>query len=233
VSGAVQMHAFTIVDGWTFNQMRDAIAQTDIFAHTTGELSGEELMSRLGRPGVHPEGRFFPETYHLARGTTDLAFMERAMVAMDEALEGAWDARDTGLPYDTPDDALTMASIIEKETALPDERAIIAGVFVRRLQKRMRLQTDPTVIYGLGDGFDGDIRSADLKTDTPYNTYTRHGLPPTPIALPGIFALEAAVHPSAGSALYFVATGDGQHVFAETLEEHNRNVAQYQKRGKP
>ncbi len=231
VNGAVQMHSFTIVEGWTFAQMRDAIAQSDLFSHIASDLSDQELMSELGRPGEHPEGRFLPETYHLPRGTTDLAFMERSMTAMAVVLEEAWSARDTGLPYDGPGDVLIMASIIEKETANPDERSRIAGVFVRRLHKHMRLQTDPTVIYGLGSGFDGDIRSADLKNDTPYNTYTRHGLPPTPIALPGIDALEAAVHPAEGIVLYFVATGDGQHVFAETLEEHNGNVARYQKKG--
>jgi UPF0755 protein len=232
VSGAVRMHAFTIVEGWTFAQMRDALAQSDVFEHSISEVDSAELMAQLGRPGIHPEGRFLPETYHLPRGTTDLSFLDRAMDAMDVALEDAWNTRDTGLPYDNPEDALIMASIIEKETAVPDERALISGVFVRRLQKRMRLQTDPTVIYGMGVGFDGDIRSSDLKNDTPYNTYTRYGLPPTPIALPGVDALDAAVHPEPGTALYFVATGDGQHIFADTLEEHNRNVAHYQARAR-
>ena len=189
-------------------------------------------MARLDRPGRHPEGWFFPDTYHFPAGFTDEAFLRRALTAMEQRLARAWSQRVADLPLDDPYQALILASIVEKETGLTAERPAIAGVFARRLRAGMLLQTDPTVIYGLGAAFDGDLRRRDLVTDTPYNTYTRKGLPPTPIALPGAGALEAAVHPAAGDALYFVADGQGGHVFSRTLDEHNRAVRRYQLREK-
>ena len=185
-------------------------------------------MARLGRPGVYPEGWFLPDTYHFPAGFTDEAFLRRAMLAMDQRLAEIWNRRTPDAPVNDPYQALILASIIEKETGVAAERAEIAGVFARRLRQGMRLQTDPTVIYGLGEVFDGNLRRRDLETDTPYNTYTRQGLPPTPIALPGVAALEAAVHPAAGDALYFVADGHGGHVFSTTLEAHNQAVRRYQ-----
>ena len=187
-------------------------------------------MTALGRKGQHPEGRFLPETYRFNRGSSDIDLLRRAMQAMDEALVAAWDRHDADTPLKSPDELLTLASIVEKETGNADERPQIAGVFVRRLKLGMRLQTDPTVIYGMGSAYAGNIRKKDLETDTPYNTYTRAGLPPTPIALPGVAALQAAASPTPGDALYFVARGDGtgRHVFAATLAEHNANVVKYQ-----
>jgi UPF0755 protein len=178
---------------------------------------------------MYPEGWFLPETYHFPRGTSDLEFYARAHQAMRMALDAAWQVKDLGLPLAQPYDALVLASIIEKETGLASERKRIGGVFVRRLLARMRLQTDPTVIYGLGASFDGNLRRRDLRTDSPYNTYTRAGLPPTPISLPGRAALEAVLHPAPGGALYFVARGDGSHQFSETLEQHNQAVDRYQR----
>jgi UPF0755 protein len=185
-------------------------------------------MARLGYPGEHPEGRFFPDTYHFPNGTTDLDFLQRAYQTMQRRLQAAWEQRQPALILQSPYQALTLASIVEKETALASERAQVAGVFIRRLQKNMRLQTDPTVIYGLGAQFDGNLRRADLERDTPYNTYTRSGLPPTPIALPGAASLAAAVNPADGDALYFVAKGDGSHAFSDSLRQHNQAVQQYQ-----
>lgn len=228
MAGRVVQHAFTIVEGWTFTDLRRALAAEDRLLHALEGLDARDVMVRLDRPGAHPEGRFLPETYHYTLGTPDIEILRRANAALEKALDAAWTERDTGLPYGSPDEVLVMASIIEKETAVPEERGRIAGVFVRRLERGMRLQTDPTVIYGLGDGFDGNLRRDDLRRDTPYNTYTRGGLPPTPIALPGRASLQAAVHPADGTALYFVSRGDGSHVFSDTLEEHNRAVARYQ-----
>jgi UPF0755 protein len=228
MAGRVVQYPFTIVEGWSFDQLRAAIAAEDRLKHTLEGLDDQQVMARLGHPEQHPEGRFLPETYHFTRGTPDIEILKRAYRDMAETLEAAWEARDTGLPYRNPDEVLVMASIIEKETAVPEERRRIAGVFVRRLQRGMRLQTDPTVIYGLGKGFDGNLRRGDLRRDNPYNTYTRGGLPPTPIAMPGRASIRAAVHPADGEALYFVSRGDGTHVFSETLEEHNRAVARYQ-----
>lgn len=229
VSGEVLLHSFTIVEGWTFRQMREAMAAHPALRVTLEEMSGVEIMSRLGRDGDQPEGWFLPETYRFPRGTTDFELMRVAHEAMNVALQAAWAGRRENLPLDTPYEALILASIIEKETALPEERGEIAGVFVRRLERGMRLQTDPTVIYGLGPDFTGRLRTVHLRTDTPYNTYTRRGLPPTPIALPGRDSLAAAVQPLAGESLYFVATGkpDGSHYFSATLEEHNRAVQRY------
>lgn len=228
-AGEVRSYSLTVVEGWSYRELLAALAAEPALTHTLGEVSGERLMERLGYPEQHPEGRFLPETYRFPRGTTDLEFLGRAHQAMERALEQEWRDRAPDLPYETPYDALIMASIIEKETGMAAERPQIAGVFVRRLRRGMRLQTDPTVIYGLGEAFDGDLRYRDLRQDTPYNTYTRGGLPPTPIALPGRAAIHAALHPAPGEALYFVSRGDGSHVFSATLEEHNRAVRRYQK----
>jgi UPF0755 protein len=187
-------------------------------------------MAALGASESSPEGLFFPDTYRFARGTRDLAILAQAHAAMRSQLESAWGARASGLPFDTPYEALVLASLVEKETRIDAERSRISGVFVRRLRLGMRLQSDPTVIYGLGASFDGDLRTADLLTDTPYNTYTRAGLPPTPIAMPGAASLLAAVQPDQGDALFFVATGDGGHYFSATLAEHQRAVQRYLQR---
>lgn len=226
--GKVVQYAITIPEGWTFRQMLAALWRHDKLRATLRGLDDAAIMARLGHPGEHPEGRFYPDTYLFTRGTTDAAILARAYDAMARRLKREWENRSPGLPYRHPYEALIMASIIEKETAVPEERAIIAGVFVRRLQRNMRLQTDPTVIYGLGEDFDGNLRRRDLKRDTPYNTYLRHGLPPTPIALPGGASLHAALHPAPGDALYFVARGDGSHHFSATIEEHNEAVRRYQ-----
>ncbi len=228
VSGAVVQHAFTIVEGWTFSQLLEALRHDDVITHTLDDLGPEEVMQRLGYAGQHAEGRFMPDTYHFPRDTSDVAFLQRAYQTMTDLLNAEWGQRDQGLPYKNAYEALIMASIIEKETALPEERSEVAGVFVRRLERGMRLQTDPTVIYGLGDRFDGNLRRRDLSSDSPYNTYMHSGLPPTPIALPGRASLHAALHPAAGDAIYFVARGDGSHVFSATLEAHNKAVRRYQ-----
>lgn len=229
VRGEVLLHALTIVEGWTFRQMRAAIRSHPAVEVSADGLDGEAIMALLGRPGMDPEGWFLPETYRFPRGTSDLRLMELAHQAMEEALERAWSVRQDDVALSSPYEALILASIIEKETALPEERKRIAGVFSRRLQRGMRLQTDPTVIYGLGPDFEGRLRRVHLRADTPYNTYTRHGLPPTPIALPGSASLLAATQPEDGKALYFVATArpDGSHYFSETLAEHNRAVQRY------
>lgn len=228
VAGRVIQHALVVVEGWTFKRLRQALAEHPKIAQTLQNVSDAEIMARLGRPGQHPEGRFFPDTYRFPSGLTDEAFLRRALAAMDRRLSEAWERRAPGLSLREPYQALILASIVEKETALPEERPAIAGVFERRLRKGMPLQTDPTVIYSLGDAFDGDLRRRDLAADTPYNTYLRKGLPPTPIALPGAESLAATVNPAAGDALYFVATGEGGHAFSATLEEHNRAVKRYQ-----
>jgi UPF0755 protein len=232
LSGQVVLHPLTLVEGWNFAQALAVVRATPELTATLDGLDGEAVMARLGEPGIHPEGLFFPDTYHFPRGTTDLEFLRRARATMREVLAAAWERRAEGLPFDDPYQALVLASIVEKETSIAAERPEVAGVFVRRLQKGMRLQADPTVIYGLGAAFDGNLRRRDLRSDTPYNTYTRAGLPPTPIALPGRGAIEAVFNPAAGKALYFVATGDGRHVFAETLTEHQANVRRYQLRGR-
>ena len=187
-------------------------------------------MEQLGLPGVHPEGRFYPDTYHFPRGTSDAAFLTRAYATMERRLNDEWNNRAENLPFGTPYEALILASIVEKETGKPEERARIAGVFVRRLQKRMRLESDPTVIYGMGEAFDGNIRRADLKRPTPYNTYVHKKLPPTPIAMPGGDAIHAVMHPEMRGELFFVAKGDGSHHFSATFDEHRRAVAEYQLR---
>jgi UPF0755 protein len=226
--GKVLQHDITVVDGWTFAQMRAALAAADKLRHDGAGLDDATLMQKIGAPGEAPEGRFLPETYAYVMGDSDLDVLKRAHAAMAKTLGALWAQRDSNLPLATPYDALILASIVEKETGRAEERPQIAGVFIRRLQNHMLLQTDPSVIYGMGASYAGNIHKSDLTTDTPYNTYTRAGLPPTPIALPGKAAIEAALHPAPGDALYFVARGDGTHVFARSLEEQNRNVACYQ-----
>jgi UPF0755 protein len=230
VAGRVRLHAVTFVEGWTFAQMLAALAAHPAVAHTVADDAPAAIMTTLGAKESSPEGLFFPDTYHFARGTTDVAILTQAHAAMRARLESAWAEREPGLPFDTPYEALVLASLIEKETSMDAERTRIGGVLVKRLRIGMRLQSDPTVIYGLGSGFDGDLRSADLLNDTPFNTYTRAGLPPTPIAMPGAGSLHAAVQPEETDALYFVATGDGGHHFSATLAEHQRAVARYLRR---
>ena len=228
-AGKVVQHHFTIVDGWTFRQLRLALANEPGLRQTLPGMGESSIAVQLGLGDSKPEGWFLPETYAWVKGESDFAILERAHVAMQKALDRLWPQRDPALPLKTPYEALILASIVEKETGIAEERAQIAGVFARRLQIGMRLQTDPTVVYGLGEQYDGNIRRRDLDADTPYNTYTRDGLPPTPIALPGLPALEATMHPGAGNALYFVAVGDGsgRHEFSASLAEHNRAVARY------
>lgn len=230
--GRVISYRFTIVEGWNMRELRAALARATPLVQTIGELDDAALMEALGRPGVHPEGRFLPETYVYTRGDSDLDVLRRANAALERVLEQAWAERAPDLPLASPDEALVLASIIEKETGIAEERARIGGVFVRRLKLGMRLQTDPTVIYGMGASFDGNIRRADLLADTPYNTYTRDGLPPTPIAMAGADAIHAATQPADGDELYFVAVGDGsgRHVFSRTLAEHNHAVREYVRR---
>lgn len=226
-SGDVLRHRFTIVEGWTFSQLRRALAGDTRLRKVAVELDGEALMGRLGCERCAPEGRFLPETYFFARGSTDLELLQRAHAAMAETLDTVWRGRDRSLPIDSPYELLILASLIERETRIAAERERVAGVFVRRLNRGMRLQTDPTVAYGLGEDWSGRLRRVHLRTDHPWNTYTRHGLPPTPIALPGRASLRAAAHPAEGSALYFVARGDGSHYFSDTLAEHNRAVDRF------
>jgi UPF0755 protein len=227
VSGQVYLHQMTIVEGWRFTELLRALRSNP--AIVASALDGPGIMTALGEPGVHPEGQFFPDTYSFAKGTTELDVLRQAHQALQAHLGGAWQSRAADTLLKSPYEALILASIIEKETALPAERRLIAGVFHERLRRNMRLQTDPTVIYGLGESFDGNLRRNDLERDTPYNTYTRGGLPPTPIALPGAGALDAAVMPEISGAVYFVATGrgDGSHHFSATLEEHERAVRDY------
>ena len=229
VRGEESLRALTLVEGWNFRQVRAALAADESLRHDSAALSDAELMARLERPGVHPEGRFFPDTYTYAKGSSDLAVLRRALHAMDRRLEAAWGQRASDTPLKSADEALVLASIVEKETGRASDRALIAGVFANRLRIGMLLQTDPTVIYGLGDKFDGNLRKRDLQTDTPWNTYTRSGLPPTPIAMPGKAALLAAVQPEPTKALYFVAKGDGTSHFSASLGEHNRAVNRYQR----
>jgi UPF0755 protein len=227
--GRVVLEQLTIIEGSRFADLRHTLDNHAAVTHTLRGKSDEEVMTALGHPGEFPEGRFFPDTYRFAAKTPDVEILGLAYNAMQRVLDEAWQRRSTDLPFQTPYEALTLASIVEKETGLPAERPKIAGVFVTRLRKGMRLQTDPTVIYGLGTAYDGDIHTRDLATDTPYNTYTRGGLPPTPIALPGRESILAAVRPQESGEIYFVATGtgDGGHHFSKTLEEHNAAVKSY------
>ena len=229
VRGEEALRSVTLVEGWTFRQFRAALERAERLKPDTQGLADEAIMQRLERPGVAPEGRFFPDTYNYAKGSSDLGVLRRALHAMDRQLAAAWSVRAQSTPLKDPEQALTLASIVEKETGLGTDRGLIAGVFCNRLELGMPLQTDPTVIYGLGERFDGNLRRRDLQADTPWNTYTRAGLPPTPIAMPGRAALRAAVQPAPTPALYFVARGDGSSQFSSTLEEHNRAVSKYQR----
>ncbi len=232
VAGRVVEYPVTLLEGWTFRQFLRALQGAPKLAHTLDGLSDEQIMARLGHPGVHPEGRFYPDTYYYPSGLSDLLILSRAYDKMEVRLQREWENRMNDLPLESPDDALILASIVEKETAQPHERGLIAAVFINRLRKGMRLQADPTVIYGLGSVFDGNIRLRDLRQDTPYNTYTRRGLPPSPIAMPSGESIHAVLNPADTRALYFVARGDGSHEFSETLEEHNRAVIKYQLHGR-
>jgi UPF0755 protein len=230
-SGEVTQTEIVLIEGWTFRQMRATLNADPQIAHDSNALSDAQIMTRLGANGRSPEGLFFPDTYLLGKGSSDLDIFKRAYKAMERQLQLAWQQRAPDLPYRNPYEALIMASVIEKETGQPADRALIGGVFVNRLRIGMMLQTDPTVIYGLGEKFDGKLRKKDLLADTPYNTYTRAGLPPTPIAMPGQASLQAALHPAKTPALYFVARGDGSSEFSRTLAEHERAVTRYQRRG--
>ena len=226
--GDVLQYRVTLVEGWNFRQVRSALAQQDKLEQTLGEVSDSELMRQLDQANIHPEGRFFPDTYNFVRGQSDLDILRQANQRLQKVLAEEWEKRAENLPYRNPDEALIMASIIEKETGVAHERDEIAGVFIRRLGIGMLLQTDPTVIYGMGKQYKGKITRADLRKPTPYNTYVIAGLPPTPIAMVGREAIYAALHPKAGKSLYFVARGDGSHVFSNSLAEHNRAVREYQ-----
>ena len=232
VRGEEALRSVTLVEGWNLRQFREALRKAEQLQPLTQGLNSEELMQQLGKPGVAAEGRFFPDTYSYAKGSSDLALLQRAARAMDKKLEAAWAQRSALSPLLSPEQALILASIVEKETGRASDRPLIAAVFSNRLRIGMRLQTDPTVIYGLGPLFDGNLRRADLLADTAFNTYTRAGLPPTPIAMPGRGALLAAVQPADSKALYFVARGDGTSQFSASLDEHNRAVNKYQ-RGQP
>jgi UPF0755 protein len=229
VAGQVKLYPFIILEGWTITELLAALTVNPAITATLQELTAQAQIDALGLSVQHLEGQFFPDTYLVPRGTTDLSLLQQAAALMQVQLAKAWENRAVGLSLASPYELLTLASIVERETALDSERAEVAGVFIRRLEKRMRLQTDPTVIYGLGAAYDGNLTRKHLLTDTPYNTYTRGGLPPTPIGMPGAASLLAAAHPDEGDTVYFVATGenDGSHVFSRTLEEHNAAVAVY------
>ena len=229
VNGEQALRSVTLVEGWNFRQVRDALRKADHLVPDSANLSDPALMAQIGRVGVLPEGRFFPDTYTYPKGSSDLQVLQRAAKAMDQNLAAAWAARNPQIPLKSPQDALVLASIIEKETGKTSDQPLISAVFNNRLLLGMRLQTDPTVIYGLGAAYDGNLHKIDLETDTPYNTYTRAGLPPGPISMPGKAALLAAVQPAASKALYFVARGDGSSEFSETLDAHNRAVNKYQR----
>ncbi len=226
--GDVLQYRVTLVEGWSFRQVRKALTQQDKLQQTLGEVSDSELMRQLEQANVHPEGRFFPDTYNFVRGQSDFDILRQANQRLQKVLAEEWTGRADNLPYRNADEALVMASIIEKETGVAHEREEIAGVFIRRLAIGMLLQTDPTVIYGMGERYTGKITRADLRQPTPYNTYVIAGLPPTPIAMVGREAIYAALHPKPGKSLYFVARGDGSHVFSNSLAEHNKAVREYQ-----
>ena len=226
--GDVVQYNLTLVEGWTFRQVRTAVAKHEKITQTLDGLSDAEVMDKLGHSGVFPEGRFFPDTYRFVRGMSDVELLQQAYMRLEQVLAKEWAERATDLPYRDPYQALIMASLVEKETGIPQERAQIAGVFVRRLRLGMMLQTDPTVIYGMGERYNGKITRADLREPTPYNTYTISGLPPTPIAIVGREAIHAALNPANGTSLYFVARGDGSHVFSDDLDNHNSAVREYQ-----
>ena len=226
--GDVVQYNLTLVEGWTFRQVRSALSRHEKIKQTLNDLSDREVMDRLGHPDVFPEGRFFPDTYKFVRGMTDLELLQQAYARLEEVLAKEWAERSSEVPYRDPYQALIMASLVEKETGVPRERGQIAGVFVRRMRIGMPLQTDPTVIYGMGERYNGKITRADLREPTPYNTYVIPGLPPTPIAMVGREAIHAALNPVQGSSLYFVARGDGSHVFSDDLDAHNSAVREYQ-----
>ena len=227
VRGDEVLEQLRLIDGWNIRQVRAALAKAPSLKPATAGMSDAQLMEALGAPGEAPEGRFFPDTYAYSRGVSDITVLKRAHKAMQRRLEAAWAQRAEGLPIKTMDEALILASIVEKETGASSDRKLVAAVFVNRLRIGMPLQTDPTVIYGLGEGFDGNLRKRDLLADTTYNTYTRAGLPPTPIAMPGGASLQAALHPAPSKALYFVSRGDGSSEFSEDLAAHNRAVNKY------
>jgi len=229
VRGEESLRAVTLVEGWNFSQVRAALSKAEQLRQDTRGLEADSIMNSLGRPGLHPEGRFYPDTYTYAKGSSDLAVLKRALRAMDKRLDEVWRQRQPNTILKTPEQALILASIIEKETGRTSDRAMISGVFTNRLRIGMMLQTDPTVIYGLGEDFDGNLRRRHLQADTPWNTYTRGGLPPTPIAMPGKASLLAAVQPAPTKALYFVSRGDGTSQFSASLEEHNRAVNKFQR----
>ena len=230
--GQVTMGQMTLVEGWTFKQWRAKLDNHPDLIHETRGLTEAEIIDRLGLQAARLDGWLFSDTYLFDKQSSDLELLARALRSMQGKVASEWTGRAEGLPYKTPHDALVMASIVEKETGREADRTLVAAVFVNRLRKGMLLQTDPTVIYGLGDAFDGNLRKRDLQTDTPYNTYKRPGLPPTPIAMPGLASLRAALHPAASEALYFVARGDGSSEFSRTLDEHNRAVNKFQRGGK-
>ena len=229
--GNTVQRSITFIEGWSFRQMRAALNDHPDIRHLSMHLTDAEILVQIGAQEPHPEGLFFPDSYYFGSGMSDLEILQRAYHTMRKKLDIAWRTRESGLPYQSPYEALIMASIVEKETGRGDERPLIARVFLNRMRLGMRLQTDPTVIYGMGERFDGNLRRRDLQEDTPYNTYTRAGLPPTPIAMPGLAAIEAVLHPAQGDALYFVGKGDGSHAFSKTLSEHNRAVSRFQLRG--
>jgi UPF0755 protein len=233
VRGEFAQESVTIIEGWTFRQMRQTLAAAPSLKHDTADLSDKELLARIAPDFTSPEGLFFPDTYLFAKGSSELQIFKQAHQAMMERLKAAWAKRDPALPYANPYEALVMASIVEKETGQKSERPMIAGVFVNRLKAGMLLQTDPTVIYGMGEKYEGKIRKKDLETDTPYNTYVRAGLPPTPIALPGVQSLQAALAPARTDALYFVSRGDGTSKFSGNLTDHNKAVNKYQRQANP
>ena len=226
--GEVVQYSLTLVEGWNFRQVRSALAKHEKIVQTLSGLSDSEVMDKLGHPGVFPEGRFFPDTYRFVRGMTDVEFLKKAYNRLDDVLAQEWSKRAADAPYTDPYQALIMASLVEKETGVPEERGQIAGVFVRRLKIGMLLQTDPTVIYGLGERYNGKLTRAHLKEANPYNTYMISGLPPTPIAMVGREAIHAALNPVPGSSLYFVARGDGSHIFSDDLDAHNAAVREFQ-----
>ncbi|OGI55278.1 MAG: hypothetical protein A3D32_03655 [Candidatus Muproteobacteria bacterium RIFCSPHIGHO2_02_FULL_60_13] len=233
VAGRVAEYPVVLIEGWTFRQFLDAIEEAPKLTHTLIGLSPRAVMERLGHKGEHPEGRFFPDTYYYSAGQTDIMVLANAYDKMQKLLQFEWEGRESNLPLKNAYEALILASIVEKETGRADERRLIAGVFINRLRHGMKLQTDPTVIYGMGKMFDGNLRLKDLRRYTPYNTYTRRGLPPSPVAMPGKESLQAVLHPMVTGALFFVARGDGSHEFSTTLEEHNKVVLKYQLKGKP
>lgn len=221
---------FTLIEGTTFRELRRELNANPDLRHDSEKLSDAQILQGIGIPASSPEGLFYPDTYYFAKGQTDFSILKRALASMEKRLDSAWERRDSGLPFRNPYEALTLASIVEKETGKASDRAMVAAVFVNRLKLGMKLQTDPSVIYGLGEQFDGNLRKRDLLADQPYNTYTRVGLPPTPISMPGLKSIDAVLHPAQTHALYFVAKGDGSSVFSNSLAEHNRAVNRYQKK---